>query len=37
MSTPKPPTYRTMNWHDDNAALSKRGSLLVWFDPRRNG
>jgi hypothetical protein len=33
MSQPKPPTYRTTNLTDDNAALSKRGSLLIWFDP----
>jgi hypothetical protein len=33
MSRPKPPTYRTTNWHDDNAALARRGSLAIWFDP----
>lgn len=33
MSRPKPTTYRIMNWHDHNAALEKRGSLLIWFDP----
>ncbi|MDR7030958.1 hypothetical protein J2X08_004349 [Rhizobium rosettiformans] len=33
MSRPKPPTYRTTNWPEYNAALSKRGSLLIWFDP----
>jgi hypothetical protein len=33
MSRPKPPTYRTSNWHDYNAALAKRGSLSAWFDP----
>ncbi len=27
------PTYRTTNWHDDNLALAKRGSLSIWFDP----
>jgi hypothetical protein len=34
MSKPKPPTYRTTNWHDDNAALAKRGSLAIWIDPQ---
>ena len=33
MSRPKPATSRTTNWRDDNAALAKRGSLLIWFDP----
>lgn len=33
MSRPKPPTYRTSNWHDYNAALARRGSLSIWFDP----
>jgi hypothetical protein len=33
MSKPTPPTYRTTNWRSYNAALRKRGSLLVWFDP----
>lgn len=33
MSRPKPPTYRTTNWHDYNAALARRGSLAIWFDP----
>lgn len=33
MSKPKPPTYRTTNWHDYNAALARRGSLAIWFDP----
>ena len=32
MSKPSPARYRTTNWSDDNAALRKRGSLLVWFD-----
>jgi hypothetical protein len=32
MSRPKPPTYRTSNWHDTNAALARRGSLSIWFD-----
>ncbi len=26
-------TYRTTNWPSYNAALKKRGSLTVWFDP----
>lgn len=33
MSRPKPPTYRTTNWHEYNAALARRGSLAIWFDP----
>lgn len=30
----KAPTYRTTNWHDYNAALARRGSLAIWFDPQ---
>ena len=33
MSKPAGPTYRTTNWAATNAALKRRGSLLVWFDP----
>ena len=33
MSKPSPIRYRTTNWADYNAALRKRGSLSVWFDP----
>ena len=33
MSRPKPPTCRTTNWHVYNAALARRGSLSIWFDP----
>ncbi len=33
MSKPAPATYRTTNWRAYNAALRRRGSLLVWFDP----
>jgi len=33
VSRPKPPAYRTTNWHDYNAALARRGSLSIWFDP----
>ena len=33
MSKPTPPTYRTTNWRAYNAALRRRGSLLIWFDP----
>ena len=32
ISRPKPPTYRTTNWHDFNKALARRGSLAIWFD-----
>lgn len=33
MSKPAPIRYRTLNWSSYNAALCKRGSLTVWFDP----
>ena len=33
MSKPAPTRYRTLNWPSYNAALRKRGSLTVWFDP----
>ena len=33
MSKPTSPTYRTTNWCSYNAALKRRGSLLIWFDP----
>jgi hypothetical protein len=33
MPKPSPTHYRTTNWSDYNAALRKRGSLSVWFDP----
>ena len=32
MSKPEPARYRTANWSDYNAALGKRGSLLIWLD-----
>lgn len=32
MNKPKPSRYRTTNWSPYNAALRKRGSLLVWLD-----
>ena len=32
MSKPKPARYRATNWCDYNAALRKRGSLLIWLD-----
>ncbi len=32
MSKPVPTRYRTTNWSDYNAALRRRGSLLVWLD-----
>jgi len=32
MSKPDPTRYRTTNWSDYNAALRKRGSLLIWLD-----
>jgi len=32
MSKPEPGRYRTTNWSAYNAALRKRGSLLIWLD-----
>lgn len=32
MNKPKPARYRTTNWSAYNAALTKRGSLLIWLD-----
>jgi hypothetical protein len=32
MSAPAKPKYRTTNWKEYNAALTARGSLLVWLD-----
>jgi hypothetical protein len=32
MSKPVPARYRTTNWSSYNAALRRRGSLLVWLD-----
>ncbi|MFT8419025.1 MAG: IS5 family transposase [Acetobacter sp.] len=36
MSKSQPTRYRTTNWSSYNAALKKRGSLTVWFDPSMN-
>ena len=36
MSRPTPTTYRTGNWPAYNAALKRRGSLTIWFDPAMN-
>lgn len=33
MPRPPAPRYRTTNWTEYNAALRRRGSLDVWFDP----
>lgn len=33
MPAPAPTKYRTINWSEYNAALKRRGSLMVWFDP----
>ena len=33
MSRPNTPTYKTLNWPSYNAALKRRGSLTIWFDP----
>ncbi|MEP1600090.1 MAG: transposase, partial [Hyphomonas sp.] len=32
MSKPPPIRYRTTNWSSYNAALRKRGSMLIWVD-----
>ena len=32
MSKPAPGRYRTTNWSEYNAALRRRGSLLIWLD-----
>ena len=32
MSKPSPARYRTTNWSEYNAALRRRGSLLIWLD-----
>ena len=32
MTKPTPARYRVTNGSDDNAALRRRGSLLVWVD-----
>ncbi len=32
MTKPSPARYRTTNWPEYNAALRRRGSLLVWLD-----
>lgn len=34
MPKPAASRYRTKNWSDYNAALRRRGSLSVWFDPK---
>ena len=33
MRRPTPPACKTRNWPVDNAALKRRGSLTIWFDP----
>ncbi len=33
MPKPAAPRYRTTNWSEYNAALRRRGSLEIWFDP----
>ena len=33
MSSWSPTKYKTRNWPSYNAALKKRGSLSIWFDP----
>jgi len=36
MSKLTPPTYKTTNWTEYNAALKRLGSLTIWFDPEMN-
>jgi len=36
MSKPIPLKYKTTNWRSYNAALKRRGSLTIWFDPGMN-
>ena len=33
MSRQAPPSYKTRNWPAYTAALKRRGSLTIWFDP----
>jgi hypothetical protein len=33
MSRPTPPAHETRNWPAYSAALKRRGSLTIWFDP----
>jgi len=33
MSKPTPPACKTKDWPACNAALKRRGSLTIWFDP----
>jgi hypothetical protein len=33
MSNWTPTKYKTSNWSNYNAALKRRGSLTIWFDP----
>lgn len=35
MSRPSPSTYKIRNWRAYNEALKRRGSLTIWFDPKR--
>ena len=34
MSKPPRTRYRTTNWPAYNASLKRRGSLMVWLDPK---
>ena len=34
MPKPAAPVYRTTNWPEYNAALKRRVSLEIWFDPK---
>ncbi len=36
MSKPTPPIYKTKNWPAYNETLKRRGSLMIWFDPKMN-
>jgi len=37
MPKPTPTRYRTTNWSAYNAALRKRGEMLIWFDNPHDG
>lgn len=32
MTKPAPQKYQTTNWKDYNAAIKKRGAMLMWID-----
>ncbi len=34
MNKPTPKIYRTTNWSSYNRALTNRGNLTIWFNPK---